>query len=178
MPNEFDLSFELSRNDIYLSNRAITIEGLRKFRVIAGLIFIELLAVAGIIGSLATPATANGRMQLVAGSIGAALFFPAIVLSALYVTPYFAAKSLYEGNVNLRGPIQWSFSDKLIKQRMATGSSELLWSTFIKARETAELFLLYPQKRFAYPLPKRAFGTEQDIAAFRELIRRQIGDAR
>jgi YcxB-like protein len=178
MSYEFDLTFELSRHDIYLSNRAITIEDLRKFPLIAGLVFIELLAVAGVIGSLVTPATANGRTQLIAGSIGAALFFPAIVLSALYVAPYFAAKSLYKGNVNLHDPIHWYFSDKVIEQRMTTGSSELLWSTFIKARETGELYLLYPQKRFAYPVPKRAFGSEQDIAAFRELIRRHIGDLR
>jgi YcxB-like protein len=74
--------------------------------------------------------------------------------------------------------MQWSFSQNLIDQRMATGSAELLWPTFIQAQETRDFFLLYPQKRLAYPIPKRGFAGGQAIVAFRELIRRNIPDVR
>jgi hypothetical protein len=176
--DDFKIVFQLSQKDVYRSNVAIAIDGVRKLRIIVGLVLIELAAIAGIAGFALTTKAVGSRIPLVIAGISSALFFPAILLSACYVTPYFAAKSSYRNNANLHSPFHWSFSEKLITQRMATGSSELLWSTFIKARETRELFLLYPQKHLAYPVPKRAFANEQQIVAFRELVRRHVKDVR
>jgi hypothetical protein len=176
--DDFKIIFQLSQKDVYRSNVAIAIDSLRKLRIIVELVLIELAALAGIVGFALTTKAVGSRIPLIIAGISSALFFPAILLSACYVTPYFAAKSLYRNNANLQSPFHWSFSEKLITQRMATGSAELLWSTFIKARETRELFLLYPQKHLAYPVPKRAFANEQQIVVFRELVRRHVKDVR
>ena len=178
MCHDFNVTFQLRQKDVYGSNVAIAIDRLRKLRIIVGLILVEIAAIAGIVGFALTTRAVGSRIPLIIAGISGALFFPAILLSACYLTPYFAAKSLYKNNANLHSPFHWSFSEKLITQRMATGSAELLWSTFIKARETRELFLLYPQKHMAYPVPKRAFANEHQIVAFRELVRRHVQDAR
>jgi hypothetical protein len=178
MGNELKITFQLSQKDVYRANVAIAVDGLRRLRTIVGLIIIELLAVVAVVGSVLAPGTAGSGLLLIIGVLSSALFFPAVVLCTCYVTPYWAAKSVCKNNANLRSPIHWSFSEELITQRMATGSAELFWSTFTKARETLELFLLYPQRNLAYPVPKRAFANEQEVAAFRELVRRPIQDVR
>jgi hypothetical protein len=178
MGNELKITFQLSQKDVYRANVAIAIDGLRRLRTIMGLIIIELLAVVAVAGSVLTPGTAGSRLLPIIGVVSSALFFPAVVLCTCYVAPYWAAKSLYKNNANLWSPSHWSFSDELITLRTATGSAELSWVTFTRARETRELFLLYPQKNLAYPVPKRAFANEQEIAAFRELVRRHIQDVR
>ena len=178
MCDDFKIIFQLSQKDVYRSNVAIAVNRIRKLRIIVGLILFEIAAIAGLAGFAFTTRAVGSRIPLIVAGISSALFFPAILLSACYVTPYFAAKSLYKNNTNLHSPLQWSFSEKLITQRMATGSAELLWSTFIKVRETRELFLLYPQKHLAYPVPKRAFANKQQIVAFRELVRRHVPDVR
>src|SRR5215467_10993628 len=103
--------------------------------------FVELCALAAAFGTLFGPKQDGSNVSLIAASFGLALFFPALTLFAIYISPYMSAKSLYKKNVNLQGPISWSFSEDAITSQMATGKSELLWATFIKARETADLFL-------------------------------------
>lgn len=171
------ITFELEQKDVYRSNVAVAIDSIGRPRTIAGLVFIEVLAIAGSVG-LVLKARATGAHEslIVSAAIWAVLFFPIILLFTCYVIPYFAAKSLYKNNANVRSPIHWSFSEELITQQMATGKAELSWSNFIKLRETRDLFLLFPQNHLAFPLPKRAFADEKEIRAFRELIRRHINN--
>jgi hypothetical protein len=178
MNNDLKITYQLTQSDVYRSNTAIVMEGVRRPRVIAGLIFIEILAIVGAMGFLFAPKADGSSVSSTAASIACAFGFPLILLFVCYLNPYLAARSLYKSSANLRSPILWSFSEKLVTHQMATGTAELLWSSFIKARETREMFLLYPQKRLAFPLPKRAFANEQEIAAFRELIRGHVPDVK
>jgi hypothetical protein len=98
--DDVKIVFQLSQKDVYRSNVAIAIDGVRKLRIIVGLVLIELAAIAGIAGFALTTKAVGSRIPLVIAGISSALFFPAILLSACYVTPYFAAKSLYRNNAN------------------------------------------------------------------------------
>ena len=178
MAANFDLTFDLSTTDIYHTTRANVGETFKKRSVLIGLVFLELLAIAGATGYLLSPKPDGSSTSLIAASISLAFVFPAIVLFMLYLNPYLGAKTIYKNNVNIRGSIHWHFSEERINVQMTTGSSELLWPTFIKARETKNLFLLYPQKQLANPIPKRAFVNEEEIAAFRELLKCHIKDFR
>jgi hypothetical protein len=73
--------------------------------------------------------------------------------------------------------MHYSFSEDLVVQEMATGRAELQWATFLKVRETKDLLLFFVQKQLAYVVPKRAFQSEKDIAAARDLIRRHVANA-
>jgi YcxB-like protein len=170
-PFSLKITFQLGLRDVYKSNVSITTDSLRKFLIpFWGIIFL-LFASAG----FALTAKAVGfAVPFAMGSLWGVLFLPAFLLSMCYVTPYFAAKSLYKNSVNLHNAIHYSFSDDLVTQEMASGRAELLWSAFIRVRETPHLFLFYVQKHLAHPVPKRAFASEQEIAGFRELIRRHV----
>jgi YcxB-like protein len=174
----FRITFQLGQKDVYRSNVAVAIDSVGRPRTIAGLVLIEVLAIAGLVGMVLRAKAAGAHESLfVSASIWGVVFFPTILLFTCYVLPYFGAKSLYKNNANVRSTIHWSFSEQLITQEMATGKAELSWSNFIKFRETADLFLLFPQKHLAFPLPKRAFADEKEIQAFRKLVRRHVRDS-
>ncbi len=169
--SDLRITFQLGLRDVYKSNVSITTDSLRKFLIpFWGILFL-VFASAG----FALVAKAVGfAVPLTTAGLWSVLFLPALLLWVCYATPYFAAKSLYKSSVNLHNPIHYSFSDDLVTQEMASGRAELLWSTFVRVRETPDLFLFYVQKHLAHPVPKRAFTSDQEIVGFRELIRRHV----
>jgi hypothetical protein len=102
------------------------------------------------------------------------LFLPAFLAYLRFGAPYFAARAVFKTAPNLKAAIHYSISEDLIIQDMATGRAELRWPTFVRVRETSDLFLLYVQKQLAHPIPKRAFANVQEISAFRDIVRRQV----
>lgn len=161
------ITFRLSLRDVYKANVAIAVDEVTRTRTIVGLVVVELLAIAGFVGFLLG---SKSLLSILAG-IGVALYFPIMVSFLCFIRPYFAAKSLFNDNSNLQGELHWSFSDDIVSVQMPTGRSELLWASFVKAIERGELFLLYVRKGLAYPILKRAFASDAEIAAFRELLR-------
>lgn len=167
---DFNISFQLDVKDVFKANVGINTGNRKIFYLLWAIVFI-VLASAGF--SLMMQALGY-PVQLAPGSMWIVLFLPAFLVWRCYAAPYFAAKSLYKNNINLHNPIRYAFSDALITQEMATGNAVLQWATFIRVRETRELFLFYVQKHLAQPIPKRAFANELEIERFRELVRRHV----
>jgi hypothetical protein len=66
------------------------------------------------------------------------------------------------------------FSDEGILFRTRQIDSRLEWSLYEKAWENAQLFVLQHGKRNFTTIPKRAFASREDEAAFREMVQRHL----
>jgi hypothetical protein len=150
-----EITFRLSLHDVYRANSAISSDNLKRLRPL--LTIIAVVLAASIAFGYASSGPSGLVPSLLRGGIWGILFFPTFLLLICYVSTYFAAKSLFKSNVNLQNPIHYSFSDDIVIQEMATGRAELRWNTFIRVKETRDLFLLFVQKQLAHPIPKRAF---------------------
>ena len=75
--------------------------------------------------------------------------------------------------------ITYTFSDDGFIQRVTSnqGKDEHSgnWDTFAKVLETPEDFLLLLPRQGGVFLPKKCFGSDEKISAFRELVRRRMG---
>lgn len=134
---------------------------------------IYLIPVAGAVFALVAKVMGLSIPVSFAGLWGA-LFLPVFLLYLRFGAPYIAARVLFKNNANLKAPIHYSISDDLVTQEMATGRAELRWSTFVRVRETSDLFLMYVQKQLAHPIPKRAFTSAEEVSRFREIVHRQV----
>jgi hypothetical protein len=165
------ISFQLSPREWYRANVAISTVNLRTLRFLAW-VSVALLIACAVLKAVGTGSLASAATNL----LPLFAILPIAVLAGIYVAPYYTSKSVYKNSVSLKSPIQYSFSDDGVTQKSVTGRGEVLWTAYIKARETRDWFLLYTQKRLAHPLPKRAFANEDEIVEFREMIRRHVPD--
>jgi hypothetical protein len=94
---------------------------------------------------------------------------------ALVIAPLSAGHQV-EKNERLRGETMWQVDDHriLIKNRFAETVCD--WGAFGKALETEQAYLLVDavNKQAFQVVPKRAFDSPADEAAFRELLARNI----
>ncbi len=106
------------------------------------------------------------------------VFFPPLFLVVLlYGSPYLSARNLWKNSPNIRAVSRFSFSERGVEIKSPTARAELQWASFVRAKETSEFFLLYVRKSMAQIVPKRAFASEADVAALRNLVRNQIKNA-
>jgi hypothetical protein len=83
--------------------------------------------------------------------------------------------------------LQWSVKDGLPKQldvtlgdasmeiRTETTTTSMTWNHFVKVSETEHLFLLMNETKGCHLLPKRAFGTAQELDEFRRFAQARVG---
>ncbi|HXN54012.1 MAG TPA: YcxB family protein [Candidatus Acidoferrum sp.] len=166
-----EITFQLSLRDVYRSNAAIMTGNLRWF--FWPLSLICLIPIAGIAFALVAK-TMGLSVPIGFAGLWGSLFLPTFLLYLRFGAPYFAARTLFKNNANLKAAIHYSISEDLVIQEMATGRAELRWSTFVRVREAPDLFLLYVQKQLAHPIPKRAYTSAQELSAFRDIVRRQV----
>ena len=69
---------------------------------------------------------------------------------------------------------EFRFMEEGVDVRDATGEGKLDWKAWMKFRETRQFFLLYPAARLVMLIPKRAFTGQEQIAEFRELLKRKL----
>ncbi len=74
-------------------------------------------------------------------------------------------------------PQEFRFSDGGIDCSTGVSQSKLDWNLWIKYGESREFFLLYPSRQAAQIIPKRAFSSESELAAFRELLQKKLPKA-
>jgi hypothetical protein len=77
-------------------------------------------------------------------------------------------------NAHLRGEITYDFQPEGVRVITRAADAFLKWEAFIKSKETPNLFLLFLTKQMCHMVPKRAFASEADIEALRELLREKI----
>lgn len=77
-------------------------------------------------------------------------------------------------NPHLVGPMSFVFTDSGVHVQSPLGTADMPWSSFVRARETPEMLLLYFAKKTAYFVPRRALR-EADEARLRALVVTQLG---
>lgn len=74
----------------------------------------------------------------------------------------------------LREECLFTFSDDAIWLKNKYVDSRIEWQTYTKVLENKKVYLLYLAKRMSSIIPKSAFQSAEDEAAFRDLLRRKI----
>ncbi len=100
------------------------------------------------------------------------LGLPILIFAGLFYQYYRVAKRLAAKS---KAKIQWSFSDFGYEIVSENGTANISWKAPEEIIETKTHFLLIVQKPNFVIIPKRFFK-ESQITAFRELVRRNLGD--
>ena len=100
------------------------------------------------------------------------IYFAIIGLWSLL--PLLQAWLTWKGNPHVRGEIQCEINDDGVKMKTPTSDSFNKWESFIKTKETRNLFLLFLSKHLVYMVPKRTLQDEAQIQELRALIKQKI----
>jgi len=168
-----EIVVQLEQNDVARANRDIA---LGRFTPYKWVVFGISPAVLSAMVAFLNLRQATGLEILLVGFIGL-IGWPALFAAMIHLNSWKAAKSLLQSTPSLQGPTRWLFSDGAIRVDSPTGGSHLEWTTYMRARETAVQFLLYPQAQIAHIVPKRCFATKEQVTRFREMVRRQVPTA-
>ena len=92
---------------------------------------------------------------------------------------WFAApRRRFRHNVELQQTFEMCFSDERIVSRVEHLETKVEWAFHSGVRETTDFYLLILNrsggKRACTPIPKRVFGSREQEAAFRALLRRKF----
>jgi hypothetical protein len=168
-----EIVVQLEQNDVTRANRDIA---LGRFTLYGWVVFGISSAVLSAMVAFLIFRQGTGLEILLVGFVGL-VGWPALLVAVIHLNSRKAAKSLLQSTPSLQGPTHWLFSDGAIRLDSATGSSHLEWTTYVRIRETAVQFLLYPQIQIAHVIPKRCFATKEQVTRFREMVRRQVPTA-
>jgi len=102
-----------------------------------------------------------------------AIFWP-LGYGLIHGAAYYGARTLVRSKPAVLDPLTYTFSPSGVSSEGPTGSGKAAWAHYVCIRETSDQFLLYVQKRLAYPIPKRAFGSVADLNTFRQLVRQNF----
>jgi hypothetical protein len=105
--------------------------------------------------------------------------FPALIVCLLFlfinlVSPWLGARQLWRGNPNLRGSIEFVFSEEMAKYWNASGRTETNWTSFAKWREDKSLFLLYINQSMFWCIPKRFCASPAEADGVRQLLTAKV----
>ena len=166
MTSPLEVRFTLARAEVTSTIRWLT---WRKLRLPAMVLGVFALLVEGAIVVLYA---VTGRTQDLAWALPLPAFFAATFLYSAFVAPALAYRRL--PRTFREGGHFWRFSDEGVEFRGPTVEAKFLWSTWIAFAESAECFLLFPQREQAHMIPKRAFASAEEIDRFRSLARGRI----
>ncbi len=99
------------------------------------------------------------------------LLFPLLMFPLICGFAYYGARELVRTKPSALEPITYEFSPSGGSYVGPAGSGVFEWKAYLKVHETAEQFLLYPQKRLANIIPKKSFQSDADVQIFRQLVR-------
>jgi hypothetical protein len=75
----------------------------------------------------------------------------------------------------LQGPQLAELNEEGLSRTAGTWNTNQKWGAFVSYLETENMFILYSSPSTAALLPKRAFASESDLAAARQLFAAKIG---
>lgn len=87
--------------------------------------------------------------------------------------PRYCVYRQIKGSPTAQSPTTVNISDEGLEVQNPHANSRALWSAYIDWGERKSVFIVLPQPRMYVTIPKRAF-TEEQITAFRELLRSKI----
>jgi len=95
-----------------------------------------------------------------------------LLLFLKYVVPILSARSFVKKNPDKLGPAKHSVGPDGTSYASRHGEGTTNWSAYLRIRETKDLFLLYTQSNFAQILPKRCFDNPDDMAKYRQILKK------
>ena len=101
------------------------------------------------------------------------IFLGAVLLLGVLVRSKVFYRMQFNRTKALHAPIHFEAGDDGVVFRSQRGESTTKWEGLEKWRESKGSFLLYPQRRLFFVVPKRVLDVGQ-VAAFRELLRKHI----
>ncbi len=96
--------------------------------------------------------------------------FIGITMVVQICLPQIIHRRIYKRNPRLFGPRTIMVANEGIKAESEISRVETKWSSFEKFVETPNLFLLYQTRDVVGIIPKRAFGSQEELASFRSLL--------
>jgi hypothetical protein len=168
------LDFQLNEDDYVDAQQTHLRKSLRGLSGILPAIF-ALMALLGIIGLvfwLIQPSNEMGRQ--LAPMSG---FVVLVITMGFYVRSGLLYRRQFRKIKALQRPMQMAFDNDEIVYTSPTAQAKILWSAFEDWRESKNSFLLYPQPRMFYIVPKRAIQADQ-IPAFRSILEARIHKSR
>jgi len=101
--------------------------------------------------------------------------FPIFVAVFMALWPLYIryhAKRGFKKSPDANKIIMWTFSQSLIEHRMTNSLSSFAWNRLNLVRCFKDGFLLYPQPRLAFWIPKHAFTSNANLREFLSLVER------
>lgn len=105
---------------------------------------------------------------------GAGLAFATLWFTFMLGGPWLSARRQFKGSPSAQVPIQVEASDEGLFFHSAHADSKISWSAYVAWGENKTTFVILPQPRTYFPIPKRAFSPEQ-LEDFRNILRRNVG---
>ena len=87
-------------------------------------------------------------------------------------------RRLYDAPNARHAEITVSLSDEGLQARTALAESRLSWECFHKWKSTEEMLLIFQSATLFHMLPRRAFASQEDYDALRDLLTRKFGPAK
>ena len=131
------------------------------FMIIAGL-FLALFIYRSIAAPYAAPA-----YPLLIPPVGLVFLYGMLYLNTLY---------LFNSKTFLQHEVRYVFSSDGINAIGESTPGETRWSHVPKAIELSQDFLIFYTTERMYTLPKRCFASAEEVARFRRILERELGD--
>jgi hypothetical protein len=94
-----------------------------------------------------------------------------LILSLLPLLMRFQAKKQFRKNPSANAVISWKISEVMLEITTPGSQTSFRWKMLVGMRQVSDGFLLFPQTRIAYWIPKHAFQSEEDQASFADMAR-------
>jgi hypothetical protein len=88
--------------------------------------------------------------------------------------PFYTKRHLrrqFRGNPNANLEVTWDISAERLINSTRGSHSAFEWSKLVRISEARDGFLLFPQARLAFWIPKAAFLSDEEVEEFRRLVR-------
>lgn len=107
-------------------------------------------------------------------------FLAALVFAFLLIIFYwpYRWKMYYRRQKALQASFTWEFDGDSIQTNSPLAQGTVQWEVFSRWKEGNGLFLLFQTERMMNILPKHGFASDEDVDAFRELLKEKIGPKR
>ena|ERR1700674_4620875 len=126
--------------------------------------------------ALTVVALVNHDMQLIKQVAPAGYVFLGLLLVTLYVWSGIPFRVQFRKLKAWHRPMEMVVGDDAVSYTSPTGEGRSRWEAFEAWRESKKSFLLYPQPRIFFIVPKRAMQPDQ-ISVLRELLKSRIHNA-
>ncbi|MUG98173.1 YcxB family protein [Scytonema sp. UIC 10036] len=160
--------YRLNVNDIKEANQAHSKKVLLKYYllVMGIIIFISIL-----------PMLTQGGIslnELLISAIVPNLVLLAFIYLVIRISRNFVLSRTWNSQPGLKNEIRVEASEEALQINTELSESKMKWLIYTHWRETPNLFMVYQSNNCFNLFPKRAFGSDEQMNEFRELLRAKL----